>query len=184
MRGAFLCFFFVRYRNKSCPNHQPAVCPQRKRLPRVWCCRLFRLVGSLSSAGLAGLSVFTSVTSGDWWVVLGLDLLRSWRRVIGGWICGFAVTSTTGKVGVHLASTDLKVVFRFLLLAFPLAGLLRWVLLGLSHLWRLADRFAAPRSSPTDMVVCPFGVIRRVCLSRLSAGRLAQLFRTEWPCCR
>ena len=28
--------------------------------------------------------------------------------------------------------------------------------------------------------VCPFGVIRRVCLSRLSADRLAQLFQTEW----
>ena len=70
----------------------------------------------------------------DWWVVLGLNLLRSWRSVIGGWICDFAETSTTDIVGVRSASTDFKTAFRPLLLASLLEGLLRWVLLGLSHL--------------------------------------------------
>ena len=45
-------------------------------------------VRSLSSVGLVGLSDPTAVSSGDWWVVLGLDLLRSDWSEIGGRLHG------------------------------------------------------------------------------------------------
>ena len=64
-------------------------------------------VRSLSSVGLVGLSDPTSVSSGDWWVVLGLNLLRSWRSVIGGWICDFAVVDHR-HVGSPLAVNRLE----------------------------------------------------------------------------